>query len=126
MQLAPVTFAPSTCLLCSRAPQEGEFFVDTQVKIQRGPVRDRVYVCPECGGQIADALSWVDPKHYESALSELGAAHEARQNLEDEKAAREADVLAWAKNVAEVYAPKAPAQRPVRQTRRSAVEPDSE
>lgn len=115
MQLAPVTMAPATCLLCNRTPEEGEFFVDTLVKLVLGPRRDRVYVCPQCGGKVAAALGWVDPRDHDAQV-EAGTAASARiAELEAEKQAREEDAVAWLKEVAAVYGPqpKTRARKPV-------------
>lgn len=106
MQLTKPSFEPGTCFLCRRTPKtEGDLFVDTNVKIPIGPRRERAYVCAECGGQIANALGWVDPGHHDEALS-AADNHAARADeAETALAAAKEDALAFIRDIAGLTKP---------------------
>lgn len=84
MDLAHVELFPAVCGLCRRSPERGELFVDTQRNIRdgQGPQRERLYVCRECGGQVAAALGFVPGDELESALEELDGLQARSAELE--------------------------------------------
>ena len=83
MDLAHVELFPAVCGLCRRSPR-GELFVDTrrQLRVGPGPQRERLYVCPECGGQIAHALGYVPAGELEAAVAELESVAARVEELE--------------------------------------------
>lgn len=84
MDLAHVELFPAVCGLCRRSPEKGELFVDTQrnIKFGQGPQRERVYVCRECGGQVASALGFVPGEKLEAAVAELESVAARVEELE--------------------------------------------
>lgn len=117
MQLSPVTHAPATCIFCRRSPQDGEHFVDTLVSLDNGPVSDRAYVCRECGGQIANAYGWVDPRDHAQLLEDTDAQAERLIAVQAELDASKEDTLSWIKGVVAEAKPAS--------TRKPRVQPSS-
>lgn len=81
---------PGVCMVCRRAPETNELFVDTYMQSKINVRPERVYLCPHCGGQIALALGYVPGAEVEAAkaeIAEIEAALDALDAITEDHAA---------------------------------------
>lgn|SRR5690348_333092 len=77
MNLGLVELYPGVCAFCRRAPEAPqEAFVDTHMQSKINVRSERLYICPQCGGQIALALGYVPGTDVEQAKEELEAIYD--------------------------------------------------
>jgi hypothetical protein len=68
--------SPGTCIVCNRAPDEGQPVVDTLHNLTVGipTVDGRIYVCFGCANSIANTIGFVSDEVTRAAVAEAAQA----------------------------------------------------